>query len=505
MGLFNDVFGWYLKQRISSIEHFMKNPIEVQEALLQNLIRPNIHTKFGKKYGFSDIKNSRQFAENVPIHDYDSLKPYINKMMHGESDVLWNGTVKWYSKSSGTTSDKSKFIPVTAQNLKDCHLRGSWDSLTMLYNNKENSDIFSGKNLVMGGSLSNFSEFPKSQIGDVSAIMLYNMPSYIRQFYAPSLDIGLMSEWEQKIELMAQQTKDQNIIMIGGVPTWTVVLFRRLLEITGASSILEVWPNFQTYIHGGVSFTPYRDQFKDFLPSGSINYLEIYNASEGYFAIQNDLNNNDLLLLLNNGMYFEFLPMDEWESDDPKAVPLAEVEKGKNYALIVSTNSGLWRYMPGDTVIFTETFPFKIIVSGRTKQFVNAFGEEVIVCNTDTALALTCQEFDAVVTEYTVAPIYFTGSGKAGHEWLIEFEKEPQDLDAFSKKLDKNLQGTNSDYEAKRYRDLALVNLAMHNLPKGSFHNWMKKRGKLGGQNKVPRLANHRTYLEEILEFAKPI
>ncbi len=501
--LMNNIFGWYFRERYRLIEKFVKFPIQVQNEVLNNMLSLNKHTVWGRKYDFSTIYTAEDFSKRVPLQDYETLKPYIKRMMLGEKDVLWSGQVKWFSKSSGTTSDKSKFIPVTTQNLKACHLRGTFDTMTLLYNSKPDSKIFAGKNLVMGGSLSSFTEFQDSKIGDVSAIMLANMPAFVKPFYAPSLEIGLMSEWEEKIELMARQSINENIVMLGGVPTWTIVLFRRILEITGKANILEVWPDFQTYIHGGVSFTPYREQFKTFLPSDKINYIEIYNASEGYFAIQNDPDKDDMLLMLDNGIYYEFLPIDQWEATRPLAIPLQDVKVGLNYALVITTNSGLWRYMPGDTVMFTSVFPFKIKVTGRTKQFVNAFGEEVIVSNTDKALSMTCPVFDAIVSEYTVAPIYFKNTGKAGHEWLIEFEKAPISIENFSLALDKNLQLVNSDYEAKRYKDMALVALNLKEIPKGTFHTWMKKRGKLGGQNKVPRLANHREYIDDILTLIR--
>lgn len=310
-----------------------------------------------------------------------------------------------------------------------------------------------------------------------------------------------MPDFEEKIERMARQCSQQDVVMIGGVPTWTVVLFRKILELTGKSNMLEVWPNFQVYIHGGVSFTPYRDQFRQFLPSGQVSYQEIYNASEGYFAIQNDFESGDMLLLLDNGIYYEFIPMDQWHQPAPKAVPLEAVEVGKNYAIVISTNGGLWRYTPGDTVTFTSTFPYKIKITGRTRQFVNAFGEEVMVENTDRALAMTCAQTGAVVLEYTVAPVYFKGPGKGGHEWLVEFEKKPSDMQSFSSLLDQNLQKVNSDYEAKRYHNMALEQLQLRPMPRGTFHQWLKMKGKYGGQHKVPRLSNERKYVEDILEF----
>jgi len=423
-------------------------------------------------------------------------------MMHGEPDLLWPGKVKWFSKSSGTTSDKSKFIPVPEGNLAENHKRGTWDSLTVLYEQIPSARLFAYRSMIMGGSLSSFKPHPDTITGDVSAIMLHHLPKWARHFFLPDVETALMPDWEEKLELMADAgARDPSVVMIGGVPTWTVVLFRRILELTGRANMLEVWPNFQVYIHGGVSFAPYRKQFEAFFPSEKVSYQEIYNASEGYFGIQNDLSVKDMLLLLDNGIYYEFLPMEEWHRENPRSIPLWEAEPGKNYALVISTNSGLWRYTPGDTIMFTSTEPYKIRVTGRTKQFVNAFGEEVMVENTERALADTCQELDAIVSEYTVAPIYFEGSGKGGHEWLVEFAKNPADLKQFSLLLDKNLQKVNSDYEAKRYQSMALEPLRLRAVPANTFHNWMKARGKLGGQHKVPRLANDRRYVDEILDF----
>lgn len=500
--IINNAFKWYHRQRYKNIEHFMRHPHEVQLALWKQLIETTRHTAWGKKYDYKSIKTPETFAERIPVQDYDALKPYIQRMMHGEKDVLWGGQVRWFSKSSGTTSDKSKFIPVSNKNLKECHIKGTWDTMSLFYHNRPDARQFELKSMLMGGSLSRFEPYPRTMIGDVSAIMIQQMPIVGRPFFMPDRKTALIPEWETKLELLAQAgAREPGVVMIGGVPTWTVVLFRRILEITGKSNMLEVWPNFQVYIHGGVSFAPYRKQFEAFFPSGNVSYQEIYNASEGYFGVQNDLSVKDMLLLLDNGIYYEFLPMEEWHKENPRSIPLWEVETGKNYALVISTNSGLWRYTPGDTIMFTSTEPYKIRVTGRTKQFVNAFGEEVMVENTERALADTCQELDAIVSEYTVAPIYFEGSGKGGHEWLVEFAKKPADLKQFSLLLDKNLQKVNSDYEAKRYQSMALEPLRLRAVPANTFHNWMKARGKLGGQHKVPRLANDRRYVDEILDF----
>ncbi len=499
--LANSLFRRYLQFRMRHIRRYMAHPHEVQREWFERLLLTARDTEWGTKFDFKSIKSHRQFAKRMPVQDYDSLKPYIQRMMHGEKDVLWNGRIRYFSKSSGTTSDKSKFIPVSSQNLRYCHKGGSWDTTAIFYDQLSDAELFKRRSLLMGGSLTRFEPFPKTIVGDVSAVMISQMPFFVRPFFTPDFETALMTDFETKIERMARICSQEDVVMLGGVPTWTVVLFRRILELTGKSNMLEVWPNLQGYIHGGVSFTPYREQFQKFLPSDSVSYQEIYNASEGYFAIQNDFSSNDMLLLLDNGVYYEFLPMEEWGKEYPKAVPLEAVEVGKNYAIVISTNAGLWRYKIGDTVTFTSVSPYKIKITGRTRQFVNAFGEEVMVENTDQALAKTCRSTGAVVLEYTVAPVYFKGSGKGGHEWLVEFEREPADLKQFKQLLDKNLQSINSDYEAKRYRGLALEPLRLRAVPPGTFHKWLKMKGKYGGQHKVPRLSNERSYVEEILAF----
>ena len=480
----------------------MEQPRVFQRRMLHDLVRSATWTEWGRKHHFTQIREPSDFAEAIPLQDYEGLKPYIQRMMYGEKDVLWHGQVRWFSKSSGTTNDKSKFIPVTAQNLKSCHIRGSWDTMTLFYHNRPDARQFECKSLVMGGSLQKFEPYPKSLIGDVSAIMIRRMPYVGRPFYTPDFKTALMADFEKKLDRMAKiVSQERNIVMIGGVPTWTVVLLRQVLQMTGKSHMLEVWPNFQGYIHGGVSFAPYRNQFQRFFPDPKISYQEIYNASEGYFAVQNDFNTDDLLLLLDNGVYYEFLPMGEWEKPNPRAIPLWEVQTGKNYALVISTNAGLWRYLPGDTVKFTSVDPYKIKITGRTKQYLNAFGEEIMVENAEMALAMTCGNTGAQVAEYTVAPIYLEGRERGGHQWIIEFEKPPNDLDSFAVLLDRNLQRINSDYEAKRFKDIALKNLEIQSVPEGTFHHWLKSKGKLGGQHKVPRLANHRRFVEEILRM----
>jgi hypothetical protein len=498
----NNIMKYVLRKRMRRIRYFSQHPHEVQAALLSQFINTNRHTQWGQIHNFRHIHNASDFAYNIPIQDYESLKPYITRMMHGERDLLWSGQVNWYSKSSGTTNDKSKFIPVTIQNLKSCHLKGAWDSSALIYHERPNSQNFAGKMLMMGGTYESFEPYPQTRFGDVSAIMIHHLPSVGSYIYAPSIDIAMMPNFEQKIERMAHALIKEDMRSIGGVPTWTVVLLRRILELTGKSNILEVWPNLDLYLHGGVSFAPYKDTFKQLIPKDDFNYWEIYNASEGFFATQCHYKGNDMLLLLNNGIYYEFLPESEWYSKKPKAISLRDIEVGKNYALVITTNSGLWRYIVGDTIIFTSTNPYKIKVTGRTKQFVNAFGEEVMVSNTDKALADTCERMNVQVSEYTVAPIYFNENGsKGGHEWVVEFEREPPDLEAFNNLLDSNLQRINSDYEAKRFKDMAMNRLMLRPVPRGTFHNWLKAKGKYGGQHKVPRLANHRQYVEDIIQF----
>lgn len=500
--LINSLAATYLRQRIRHINYFRRYPHEVQARWWQTLAEAGRWTKYGKSYHLKEVRDYKTFTERLPIVQYEDLSPLIRRSMLGERDVLWPGQTRWFAKSSGTTGDKSKFIPVTRDNLRTCHIKGSWDTLSIYYQHNPDARLFELKSLLMGGSLSRFAEYPATRFGDISAIMIEHMPWVGRPFFTPDFDTALMSEWEQKIERMARITaRERDMAMIGGVPTWTVVLIRRILELTGESDMSAVWPNLQVYIHGGVSFTPYRKVFEEFFPQG-IHYHEIYNATEGYFGVQEHAGRPDLLLLLDNGMFFEFLPMSEWDKPEPQAIPLEDVRPGAHYAPVITTNTGLWRYVPGDTVMFTDTRPYRFRITGRTKQFINAFGEEVMIANTDEALARTCREMDVVVSEYTVAPTYFGVTGKGGHEWLIEFEKSPRDLHRFEQLLDAHLQTLNSDYEAKRYRDIALENLRVVAMPQGSFYNWLRRKGKYGGQHKVPRLANHRQYVEELLPYA---
>lgn len=503
---------WFIRQRMESIQQAAHHPIETQERLLRELLQAARLTEWGQKFDYASVKTPRQFSERVPLQDYESLKPFIERMMKGEQNVLWHSEITWFAKSSGTTSDRSKFIPVSQEGLNGCHFKGGRDTLAVYCHNHPGTKIFSGKGLLMGGSHQIHQLNEDCRYGDVSAVMMQNMPLLAHWLKTPELSVALMDNWEEKLERMTEITIRQNVTHLAGVPTWTLILLRKILEKTGKQNIADVWRNLELYIHGGVSFTPYREQFKNLIQSDNMHYVETYNASEGFFALQDSENSDDLLLLTDNGVYYEFL---EAASPPPplpgrresernvisKLIPLAEAKVGKTYSLVISTSSGLWRYQIGDTVQFTSIRPYKIKIAGRTKHFINVFGEEVMVDNTDRAIAETCKKTGAVVSDYTVAPIFLEGNKKGGHEWLIEFEKTPADLKEFTFLLDECLRSLNSDYDAKRFKDIALRLPAVHSLPQGTFYNWLKSKGKLGGQNKVPRLANDRKLIEEILTF----
>lgn len=494
----NSAVKYYLKANYLRMSRYIRDPEKIQQKWFNQLLAKGRLTEFGKAWGLKNIKTYSQFSEAFPVQDYESLKTFIRRMMLGEQDVLWPGKITSYSKSSGTSNDQSKYIPVSSQGFRKGLIRGSWDSCSVHYNAHPDAKIFSSKSLVMGGCLDPFKENPKAWIGDVSALMIKNMPTIGRPFYTPDFEIALMEDWEEKIDQMARQVIHEDVYMFGGVPTWTIVLFNKMLELTGKQNILEIWPNVKLYMHGGVGFDPYKDQFKTYLPDPGFVYQEIYNASEGYFAVQNDYDDDDLLLLLDNGIFYEFMPRSEWHKEEPKAVSVGDVIVGETYSLIITTNSGLWRYQPGDTVEITSKVPLKIKVSGRVNQYINVFGEEVMIHNTDQALALTCNEMEVTAHEYTVAPVFINSEQRGAHEWIIEFETEPTNLEQFAICLDLNLQKLNSDYQAKRHKNMALENLQIESVPKDTFIRWMEKRGKLGGQHKVPRLSNERKYVNSI-------
>jgi hypothetical protein len=487
--------------RLWRIENWINNPVNAQYEVFKDLIAAGQYTEIGRKYGFEKVFSIEDFKEVVPIQEYDDLKPYVERTMQGEQNLLWNTPINWLAKSSGTTSEKSKFIPVTSESLEETHFQGAKDVLTLYYNFNPDSDLLTGKGLVIGGSHQVCKLNDNVQYGDLSAVLMQNTPFWGHWLRTPELSIALLDEWETKIERLARSTINENVTSISGVPTWTLVLIKRILQISGKHNLKEVWPNLELYIHGGVSFTPYREQFERLIGE-PINYLDLYNASEGFFSAQNHPNEDGMLLFLQHGIFYEFLPVEEYKKENPQTVSLDEVELGKNYAPVITTNGGLWRYLIGDTVQFTSLYPFKIKVSGRIKHFINAFGEEIIVDNSDYAIAAACKKTSAIVNDYTAAPIYFNEKGNGGHEWLVQFEKEPSDLGLFTYELDNALKNVNSDYEAKRHKDIALRMPIIHSLKKGVFEQWLKSKGKLGGQHKVPRLSNDRKYVDEIKAIA---
>ncbi len=502
MSLLSPAISSLARMRTWRIDAWKNNPLDAQREVLQDLVTSAQYTEFGRKYNFKDLFNVKAFKQAVPVHEYDDLKPYIERIMQGEQNVLWNTPVFWFAKSSGTTSEKSKFIPISDESLEDCHFKAAKDILTMYYQYNPDSALLTGKGLVLGGSHNINPMNAEAQYGDLSAVLLQNTPFWGHWLRTPDLSIALMDEWESKIEMLAQNTIKENVTSISGVPTWTIVLFKRILEITGKKTMSEVWPSLELYMHGGVSFTPYKEQFRKLIGK-DINYLETYNASEGFFAAQENPGDEGMLLLTDHGIFMEFMPVSEYGKKFPHTVSLQDVELGKNYALIISTNGGLWRYIVGDTVRFTSLNPFRIIVSGRIKHYMNAFGEEVIVDNTDKAITAACAQTGAVVNDYTAAPIFFTDDANGAHEWLIEFDREPEDHAAFVEALDTALKSVNSDYEAKRHKDIALGLPVVHMLKSGAFNLWLEAKGKLGGQHKVPRLSNERSFVEEILELVR--
>lgn len=501
MQIINSIVTWINFKRVYQIDLFKKFPFDAQQEVLFKLIDQAKNTQFGKMHHFGSIRSIKQFQERVPIQTYDTLKPYIDRLMQGEQNVLWPTDIKWFAKSSGTTSDKSKFIPVSPESLEECHFRGGKDVLALYTLNYPETEIFAGKGLTLGGSHQINKINNESYYGDLSAILIENLPFWAHFIKTPSQEIALMSEWEEKLGKITEATIKENVTSIAGVPSWTLVLLKYILQKTGAKNILEIWPNLELFTHGGVSFQPYREQFKMLIPKEKMNYMETYNASEGFFAIQDYPTRDDMLLMLDYGIFFEFIPFEELEKENPIALHIDEVELNKNYAIVISTNSGLWRYMIGDTVIFTSKYPHKIKISGRTKHFINVFGEEVIIDNAENALKMACEKTGAMIKDYTAAPVYMGTQTKGAHQWLIEFENEPSNLDVFVKELDLSLQQVNSDYEAKRYKSITLEQLTVIKAKPNLFYQWLKEKGKVGGQNKVPRLSNSRQYIDELLEL----
>jgi hypothetical protein len=506
MPFLNGLIKIILLLRYRSFSLLKKDPFILQKRVFFYLVRKSKKTYWGKKYHYNNILSKNSFEEsllffkkNVPISRYEDLFHLIDKSCQGEKDVLWPGKFKWAAKSSGTTNDKSKLIPMSKESLRGCHYKGGKEVLSFYVKANRGNKVFSGKTLIVGGSFSSEHSYDDLLVGDLSAILFSATPSWAKRLRSPSAPNALISDWEQKVEIIARESIKENIVALAGVPSWALVILNKVLDISGKKSILDVWPNLELFIHGGVSFYPYKNEFKKIIPNDKMNYLETYNASEGFFALMDDLERDDMLLLLNNGIFYEFIELSEVEKKDPRTILASQLELGKTYALVISTNSGLWRYLIGDTIVVTSVDPIRIKVAGRTKHFINVFGEELMVSNTDKAIDIACNRVSVGVKDYTVAPVFMEGGSRGGHQWLIEFYSEPSDMNLFSKELDKALKSLNSDYEAKRHKDLVLLPPSIVVARKDLFYSWLKKKNKLGGQNKVPRLSNEREFIEELL------
>ena len=501
MPLLSSIFNSVNSKRLNQIDLFRKYPVETQKETFSHLLERASNTEWGLKYRYASINSVKDYQERVPLQTYDDLIPYVERMGRGETDLLWPGKIKWFARSSGTTSSKSKFIPMSREALVDSQYRAVKDILAIYVNNYPDTHIFPGKALTLGGSHRIDQFGSRALCGDLSAIMIENSPFYAEFVRTPKKKIALFDDFEKKLELITKVTIKQNVTNFSGTPSWYLSLIKYILSYTGKNNLLDVWPNLEVFFHGGISFTPYRELYNKFIPGDQMHYMETYNASEGFFGIQDDPSGSDMLLMLDYGTFFEFIPAPVVDDPDAPAYSIGEVEEGTNYAIVISTNGGLWRYMMGDTVIFTSTNPYRIRITGRTKHFINAFGEEVIIDNAETALREACKATGASILEYTAGPVYMGTSSKGSHEWIIEFEKMPSDIAHFTEVLDATLKSVNSDYEAKRFRDINLVMPVVRVAPNGAFHNWMKSKNKLGGQNKVPRLSNTREFIEELYNF----
>lgn len=494
----------YFRRRLKRIETFKNQPFEVQAKNFFYLISKASKTVWGKEYGYDKIAGEPDFSEayklfqeQVPLSYYDDIKSWITRARQGEKNVLWPGKVHWFSKSSGTTSDKSKFIPVTKTSLKNCHYNGGGDAFALYFKDNPDSKIFTGKTLSLGGSKRRDESNHNNSCGDMSAIIMGNLPCWAQLARTPKKDIALMEEWEEKLKAITKDTKNENVIALAGVPSWMLVLLNKIEESTG-KKITDLWPNLELFMHGGVSFRPYKEQYKKLLGE-NIKYVEIYSSAEGFFGVGEDEVRGDMLLLLDSEVFYEFIPLEELKNDKPKTYSISEIELNKNYAIVISTSGGLWRYIIGDTVKFTSAKPYRFVITGRIKSFINVFGEELMVDNADRAIAMACEKTGNLVQEYSAAPIFMEEKTKGRHEWLIEFTKEPENLESFTHILDQSLQSLNSDYEAKRYKDITLSELKIVKARKNLFSDWLASKNKLGGQNKIPRLANNREIIEEML------
>ena len=498
----NSLASWFLKKRFHQIELFLKYPIDVQNELLEHLLHTAKNTEIGKQYDFASISTYREFAERVPVTSYEDNHLQIERARKGESNIFWPTPIKWFAKSSGTTNSKSKFIPVSSDSLEHCHYAASKDLLCMYLNNNPDANLFLGKSLRLGGSKELYKE-NATVYGDLSAILIDNMPFWAEYSSTPNNEVSLMADWELKMQAIVDQTIQENVTSLAGVPSWMLVLLNNVLESTGKSNLFEIWPNLEVYFHGGVNFDPYIEQYNAILPKDNFRYYEIYNASEGFFAIQDRNANKELLLMLDYGIFYEFIPMDTYGSASQKIIPLEQVQVAKNYAIVITTNAGLWRYKIGDTVRFTSISPFRIKVTGRTKHHINVFGEELIIENAETALKQASKHTQCEIVDYTAAPIFMEGREKGAHEWIIEFKTPPKDLSLFTKSLDSALMDVNSDYQAKRFNNITLNMPKVHVARQRLFYDWLKQKNKLGGQHKVPRLSNKRDFIEQLLQLNK--
>jgi len=499
--LFNTVVNWFIRQRVDQIQNFMNHPIETQNGILFSQLFHAEDTEYGKKYGFNSISSYQDFKSKVPIVTYEDFEPFIEKARQGHKDVSWPGYIKHFAKSSGTTNAKSKFIPISAESLEYCHMKAGKDMVSIYANNHPDNQLFTNKNLRLGGSSELYADF-NTKFGDLSAILIDNLPFWVEVTTTPSKKVSLMGEWESKLKAITSEVKNEDVGSILGVPSWMMVLLQRVLKETDVKNISELWPNLEVFFHGGISFKPYREQYRHIIGK-EINYYEIYNASEGFFGIQDRSNSDEMLLMLDYGIFYEFIPMDQFHSSNPKVISLEDVEIGKNYAMVITTNGGLWRYLIGDTVIFTSINPFRIKITGRTKHYINAFGEELMITNVESALIKACEATKSAVKDFTGAPIFMKENESGAHEWIFEFSEKPENLDTFTDIFDQHLKAINSDYEAKRYNDITLKRPVIHIAKPNLFYRWLGSKGKLGGQNKVPRLSNDREYIDPLLEMNK--
>ena len=502
MAIIPSIVNWLNVKRINQIDLFKKYPVETQEETLYKLLAKASHTEWGEKFRYSSISSIKEYQSRFPVQEYEEIVPWVERLRKGESNLLWPGDIKWFAKSSGTTSSKSKFIPISQEALEECHYRAGKDILAIYTMNNPQTRIFNGKGLTLGGShrINQFSN--DSLFGDLSAILIENAPFWVELIRTPKQKIALLEDFEEKLKKITESTANENVTTISGVPSWYLVLIKQMLDYTGKSNLLDVWPNLEVFFHGGISFIPYRDQFKKLICGDQMNYMETYNASEGFFGIQDDPSRSDMLLMLDYGIFYEFIPSDKVKSSSPPIITIGEVETGINYAIVISTNGGLWRYMIGDTLIFTSVKPYRFRISGRTRHFINVFGEEVIVDNADKALEAACNATGAIIAEYTAGPIFMHTNSKGSHEWIIEFVIEPGSIETFAEILDSSLKSVNSDYEAKRFKDLSIIRPVVRSVPPGTFNKWLKQKNKFGGQNKVPRLSNTREYIEDLYVIA---